>query len=524
MRNIGGLVSESAEEVIWSRTLLPFYAAFVGPDRQRELVCGIKTDSPQRGGVFGKLGLSFQRTPLPTYMRTCPACLEEDRKIRGETYWRRAHQLQGVHYCIQHEIALLETDIEIRPIGGGRQEASCADLGMMTRPYLPILSRADEALLMKISELGVSVLNERRCLTLEQQKFLYRDSLRRAGFMKNSEWVDNVPLSREFNSFYGTEVLRLLHSNVEEDSVHSWLRRVIRTQEGCNTTVHRLLLEHFLASCVSENRTRQVMTQGPWLCQNPIAEHHGKPTITRYTLTKGQAGKARAGRFACSCGYEFTARLSEVDASGQPVKMYVTKHGDTYVAKVKELAEAGFPHTRIARMLNMGLRTVRRMLDGVIARRSHNGTGLLAQVMRAKQAGAILKIGEGLDDSPFVNWASRNELLREKVLEAANQLRMIEPPQRITKAAIMKIVGHRSFAVQLRDGMLPRVEDALRQSVETVDAIRCRRVRWLYETWPSDIPLTAWRLGHLAGVRSGQARGEAVALISRLVYGRDSVD
>ncbi|WP_168792746.1 hypothetical protein [Paraburkholderia aromaticivorans] len=93
------------------------------------------------------------------------------------------------------------------------------------------------------------------------------------------------------------------------------------------------------------------------------------------------------------------------------------------------------------------------------------------------------------------------------MLKAAIQLRSMEPPQRITKAAIMQIVGHRSFAVHLRDGRLPRVEDALQQSVETVESIQCRRVRWFYQRWPSDIPLTVWRLGHEAGVQSGRTRG-----------------
>lgn len=39
----------------------------------------------------------------------CPACVEADMRDRGYSYWRRAHQLPGVHRCLHHGVQLRST-------------------------------------------------------------------------------------------------------------------------------------------------------------------------------------------------------------------------------------------------------------------------------------------------------------------------------------------------------------------------------------------------------------------------------
>lgn len=38
----------------------------------------------------------------------CPRCMEEDRKERGFSYWRRRHHLPGIDWCFLHQIPLLQ--------------------------------------------------------------------------------------------------------------------------------------------------------------------------------------------------------------------------------------------------------------------------------------------------------------------------------------------------------------------------------------------------------------------------------
>ncbi|MFC0695614.1 TnsD family Tn7-like transposition protein [Paraburkholderia humisilvae] len=518
--NVGHLITETADDLVWKRTLLPFHAAFVGTERQSQLVDEMRSDYPMRGSLFRKIGLGAQRVPLPVYMRTCRACLERDTRIEGEAYWRRAHQLQGVHFCTIHNLPLVETDIEVRPIGGGRQPSRCAELDMPTRDYVVGFSDRDEELLWKISERGVRLLEERRSFTLEEQRSTYREGLRRNGFMRNSDMVDNRNLSREFKNFYGSRVLQFLKCEVDETSSYSWIRKVIRAQEGCHTPIRHLLVEIFLESCGANGTRRPVMPAGPWRCQNPTAEHYWEPTITKYSLGKTRRNARPAGRFLCSCGYEFTARLGELDSTGQPVKLYVTKHGHVFSEKVKALAGDGVPRSRIASQLGVGLATVRKMLGGETRRRSHNGSSESALKMRSRKPELTsTKVLQEERQSASINWAYYDVQLCEQVRNAAAKLASIQPPQRVTKASIMKFVGSRSFAIQLRDGKLPLTADVVSQSVETVESIQCRRVRWLYENWPTGIPRTPWRLAHRAGVHAHRSRDATAKLIDELFSG-----
>ncbi|WP_176060982.1 TnsD family Tn7-like transposition protein [Paraburkholderia sp. BCC1876] len=515
-QRVGNLVSETADELIWNRTLFPYYAAFVGPERQRALAVAMKGEVSFRGSVFSRLGLAFSGIPAPKYMRACLACLDEDATVRGETYWRRSHQLQGVHFCVRHAIALVETEIETRPIDGGQSAQRGADLRMATRPYLNGLSSREQASLLNISELGVALLEGRLSNTLDEQRALYLDKLHRAGFMKNSHMVDCLKLDEKFKEFYGSRLLGFLDSEFEEGYVHNWLRETVKVREGNHHPLRRMLVTHFLDDCVNRTLDKVTICSGPWRCKNPAADHFGTPTITSYTILRHHKLGKRAGRFLCECGYEFTARLDDIDEAGQPVKMRVTKYGDVFAKKVHELVGKGYPHTAVARMLGVDLKIARRILAGADRRRSHNGTNQLARKMRLSMIGRTSRATKGAYKGP-VDWAARDEEFSAQARQAAAKIEAIEPPQRVTKTAIKKLMDNRSLSIQLRDEKLPKTTAALALLTETVEAIQCRRAKWAYEHWPAELPLTAWRLRQKARVGLNESSSAVIKFIDKLV-------
>ena len=479
-QHVGGLMSETVDELIWNRTLFPYYTAFIGSERQRALSVAMRAEAPSRGSVFGRLGLAFTGIPMPKYMRTCPACLDEDATVRGETYWRRSHQLQGVHFCVRHAVGLVETEIETRPVDGYPSAQHAANLRMATRPYLIGLTSREQALLWNISELGVALLQRRPSRSQDEQQVLFLDKLHRAGFMKNSYMIDCLKLDREFKDFYGDNLLRILHSEIEEGCVHNWLRKIVKARKGSPHPLRRLLAMHFLDESVNSACDRgTTICRGPWLCKNPASDHFGTPTITSYTILRHHKFGNRAGRFLCGCGYEFTARLDDVDAAGQPVKMRVTKYGDVFVKKVHELVGKGYRHTTVAKMLGVDFKIVRRMLSGPGGRRSHNGTSQLAQKMRSKFVDRISR-GRTRSEKGRVDWAARDEWLSEQVRQAAAKIAAYEPPQRVTRAAIKHLIGARSLSIRLAKEKLPKTAVLLPELVETVEAIQFRRVKWVH--------------------------------------------
>ncbi|MCG5076243.1 TnsD family Tn7-like transposition protein [Paraburkholderia tagetis] len=514
--HVGDLIPETVDELIWNRTLFPYYAAFVGPERQRALSAVMKDKVKFRGSMFSRLGLAFTGILAPEYLRTCPACLEEDARVLGETYWRRAHQLQGVHFCVRHATALVETEVQIRPVGGGQNEQHCADLRMATRPYLTGLSDREEALLLKISELAVALLKGQSSSTLDEHRALYLDKLHNAGFMRNSHMVDCLEFESEFKAFYGGRLLGLLHSDFKMGYIHSWLREYVKVRVGTHHPLRHVLLTNFLDESADRNHNKVAIRSGPWQCKNPAADHFGLATITSYTILKHNKVGSRAGRFLCGCGYEFTARLDKVDDKGQPVKMRVTRFGEVFAKKVHELVGAGYPHTTVAKMLGVNLRIARRILSGADRRRSHNGTSQLTRKMRLRMIRPDTITSTSTSKGP-IDWAARDKKCSEKVREAALKITASTPPQQVTRAGIKRFIGDRSLTTKLRDNKLPETATALALLTETLEAFQCRKAKWVYDHWRAEVPLTAWRLRKEARVTLGKASPAVIEFIERLI-------
>jgi hypothetical protein len=52
----------------------------------------------------------FDSTPARKLLRFCSACVEEEAKTYGESFWHRSHQYQGVRVCHKHNTWLYATD------------------------------------------------------------------------------------------------------------------------------------------------------------------------------------------------------------------------------------------------------------------------------------------------------------------------------------------------------------------------------------------------------------------------------
>ncbi|WP_442808934.1 TnsD family Tn7-like transposition protein [Trinickia soli] len=386
---------------------------------------------------------------------------------------------------------------------------------MAMRPYLTGLSSCDHALLLNISKLGVALLETRQSSTLDEQRALFVDKLHRASFMKNSHMVDCLKLEKQFTDFYGERLLGFLFSTIEQGSVHNWLRETIKVRVGSHHPLRRVLIENFFDNCVSAAPVKLTIRSGPWLCKNPAADHFGTPTITSYTVLRHHKLGSRAGRFLCACGYEFTARLDDIDASGQPVKMRITRYGDVFSKKVRELVAKGYRHTTVAKMLSVSLPIVRRILAGFDRRRSHNGTHHLARKMRLSKVSRTPTVTKSTRKG-LVDWAARDEKICEQARQAAAKIAAYEPPQRVTMAAIANLLHNRSLYVQLRDKKLPKTAAALTLLTESVESIQCRRAQWAYEHWPAEVPLAAWRLRLRARIALNKSSSAVIQFVEKL--------
>jgi len=102
----------TADYFIEEHTLFPFYAPFILPKqyhRLRQDICG------QNGSAIHMYsGIMASSIPIPEFLRFCPQCIEEDKKLLGEGYWHRLHQIPGVEICPTHEVYLQNSPVRMR--------------------------------------------------------------------------------------------------------------------------------------------------------------------------------------------------------------------------------------------------------------------------------------------------------------------------------------------------------------------------------------------------------------------------
>lgn len=95
--------------LISEHTLLNFYRHFVDADMLRHFRAFLyEGASLPCDGLFAWLTGHFVAS---AYLKYCWACVQEDRKMYGETYWHRAHQIPGVQTCATHQAFLATSTI-----------------------------------------------------------------------------------------------------------------------------------------------------------------------------------------------------------------------------------------------------------------------------------------------------------------------------------------------------------------------------------------------------------------------------
>lgn len=97
----------SKEEIILKHTMFSYYYRFYSP-QQRKQIFEYLVSFVERYSVNNRTRHKGQE-----YLRYCPACVENDRKVFGETYWHRLHQISDINICPVHNCLLINSDVFI---------------------------------------------------------------------------------------------------------------------------------------------------------------------------------------------------------------------------------------------------------------------------------------------------------------------------------------------------------------------------------------------------------------------------
>ncbi len=95
----------TVDQLIDEHTLYPFYQPFL-PEKRAKKVRKLMRGNKIRTGIYSSIAIFSQLGPMPKFLRFCPECVQEDRRLYGQCYWHRLHQVPGVYICPDHQTTL----------------------------------------------------------------------------------------------------------------------------------------------------------------------------------------------------------------------------------------------------------------------------------------------------------------------------------------------------------------------------------------------------------------------------------
>ena len=368
--SLGYLVSQlpeghcyTADLLIDSHTLFPFYAPFLPPERAQLL----RDQMTYGNGVAfaARLGMLNSGIPPHKWLRYCPVCVESDRGQFGEAYWHRLHQVPGVEVCPEHAVFLEESTA-----ARGHQKQAFLSAERVVQPTCPrpatgslldsflkdIAGSVDQLLDHTFSSPGLPFFQKQYFTLLDHHGFITINGRLRA-----------VEFLKAFTEYYPPPLLATLHCELSQTRhvEAEWPARLPFARKPQHP-LHHILVVRFLGVPLETFLHFQMdppcpFGKGPWPCLNPVCEQYRMPCIMTYVIREKSAKGHPVGVFACpSCGFTYSRVGPDVSVEDAFRRDRIPSYGRLWEIKLREWwPDASLSIEYMARRLGVDPQTVK---------------------------------------------------------------------------------------------------------------------------------------------------------------------
>lgn len=366
LKNLPPTHRYTVNQIIDGHTMLPLFSHFLPPER----ILKIRQDMEGSGGlsIHKRSGVMASRIPTPAHLRFCPLCIEVDKRISGEIYWHRIHQIQGVEVCPVHHVFLENGDARQDSRRNPLQFIS-AENAVRTLPVRHLdQSDQDQQILLKIACDAAWLLKHPDSpsnLTAIYNRYL--KLLVDQGLASFTGSIHVSELIEEFNGCYSLDLLKHLHCEFTgRDHVKTnWLLRLVRPPKNAHHPLYHLLLIQFLG-CTAEEFFQlptelSFFGEGSWPCLNPAANHFREPVILEYKLSSRLRDNCPTATFSCRCGFSYARSGPDSSPEDRFRIGRMLSFGPLWEAKLKQLwKDSSLSSSEVGRRLGVDPLTVRR--------------------------------------------------------------------------------------------------------------------------------------------------------------------
>lgn len=536
------------DNLIQKHTLFSFYAPFLPHNRKKELLKDIV--SLDSKSIYTKIGIIAGSICKKDGIHYCSVCASEDIEKFGEAYIHREHQLQGIMMCPHHGQLLKIYSIkrcEKSRIEYIRLDASLLDLSTI---YL-YQGKYDEALL-KISNAAYYLLiNDLSDISKADILLRYKNLLYEKNLATHKHRVKQDELHDMIVGHYGTELLKMLESELEKNDEYNWLRVATR---GVARTVHPLrhiLLILFLVGDMDTffKGIRQAYNpfgKGPWPCLNRASEHYHQGTITRLEITADYKTRKPVGTFTCDCGYVYSRTGPDIDENDRYCRGRVKAFGDIWEDKINALLnEQSHSYHEMAIQLGCDIKTIHKFEARLLEKSAigldnnqmnHNVPERFLTLEYRDKLLCVIKDNPELSRTEIrgicqkeytflyrhnkewlftvlptgrlqrgsrgdVDWDKRDHDVLSQLQKARIKLLNREKPIRISKTSLGKTIANAPLLEKCLN-KLPCCADFIEKVSETKQQFQLRRCRVVVMKMQREgLPLLDWKIQREAGLR-----------------------
>ena len=535
-------IGRELDELICKHTFYNFYTKFLDPKKQNYIKTVMELGIA-KGAIHMMSGIMANGVKEKSHFHYCPQCVLEDMEKYRETYWRLTHQLPGVYICTKHELYLERSTVPFRGfnkhvfVAATLENCSCRQSIQVkdSRTFIHLLQIARECEALALGNLDIDSV---------ELYSLYKFLLFEKGFVTVKGNVNQRKLAEQFQNYYGTEVLRLLQSEVNYHNPSCWLKAITRKPRKAFHPIRHILLINFLGETLQSISSFNIKANlpfgiGPYLCLNRASEHYGEAIIPKVEITFCQKTKRPIGTFKCKCGFHYSRKGPDTRREDKYKIDRIKRFGDIWIKKLHQLIHKdGLSYRAAARMLCVDTKTVIKysriendldkdkyyqttskknelMKQEWLTHIEHN-SGLSVTKLRELKPALyawlyrhekewLLKVTPKQNRHKYsnlrVDWDKRDIEIADEIKKTVKRLLTIEPPVRITISRVGNEIGKRALLQKHLD-KLPKSKSILNKYVEDTPNFQIRRIQYAIRYLKlKNEEIADWKVRRIAGLR-----------------------
>ncbi|MGJ9381852.1 TnsD family Tn7-like transposition protein [Salipaludibacillus sp. CF4.18] len=532
-------------------TLFPFYRPFIEEERVNRITAFMRGEANNNTHIQMMIGHLDKKNK---YLFYCPACFQEEVLRLGEAYWHRTHQVFGVKVCPIHNVWLIESMVlhsseNLNPLNKAvMKEGKNVYHSKQKNPfYFSIAQSVHWILCHSPPTLGLEEFKKR-------YKFLLHDST----FLTYSEKIRFKSLIPNIIDTLGEEFLQDMQSSLSPTQRSSWLRGIFKDYVKAVHPIKHLVLMLALNTAPTDYfslnpKNYAPFGEGPWPCLNRAASHFHEPVIEECFIQRQDTTGKPYATFKCSCGFVYKRIGPDRSPTDKYNHSYIVSYGSVWEQKVVDSKSL----RQTAKELRSCRKTITKQYKRLVNQESPTDDRFHLDRKKHREAWySTLSQYNGKTVSDMRNiaratyeWLYRNDkqwlnkhspqLIRSvprysrKGLdynywnridkETYPQLKGIVEavsyrngkPNRVTITAVSDRLRNKNFLRKNID-RLPKTRECLTPLLESVEAFRVRRLKWVLRRMKEDNELLTWsKIIAKSGIRNHNLTAEMNDIIER---------